>query len=95
MGSTLRAFNLGVEDVGTKLMLAVYVIVAWASKEPFPASTAFVVFGLCQVLRLSAFFFMSFSIEKAVVLYSSLLRVQVGFLFSIYFPFATLFISYP
>ncbi|GFO41988.1 multidrug resistance-associated protein 4 [Plakobranchus ocellatus] len=76
VGAFIRAFNNGMEQVAVNLMLATMLVATWASGEQFPASSAFVVFGLCQALRITAFFFMSFSIEKTVQLQASLLRVQ-------------------
>ncbi|GFR71840.1 hypothetical protein ElyMa_000363100 [Elysia marginata] len=76
VGATIRAFNFGTEAVAMKLMLAVILVVVWASGDSFSASSTYVVFGLCQVLRTTAFFFLSFSIEKAVQLRASLFRVQ-------------------
>ncbi|KAK3797649.1 hypothetical protein RRG08_054673 [Elysia crispata] len=76
VGAAIWAFNYGVEQAAMKLMLAVFIVVAWVKGESFATSTAFVVFGLCQVLKSTAFFFLSFSIGKAVQLQASLSRVQ-------------------
>ncbi|XP_059157838.1 ATP-binding cassette sub-family C member 4-like [Physella acuta] len=77
VGATLKTFTRGFQDISPRLMMMAILVAAYhTSGQSVTPSMVFTIVGWLEVVRLTGFYFIYFSVENISQLFMSMFRVQ-------------------